>query len=444
MVFWISNYITRICNQGRVDPYYQYITRHKKRAKIFHDKRSSSKHEPGNVWIFGSSKFSTLLQWFWYLLPTVSTTFDRIHYWHNLPQWPLPFQNAVFAWTNTSHMGTNVQSYYRVLTLECLPQLSGGRPRVKCPECRIEHNVPDGNVTNFPTNRYILENLEQRESAHREEPEEQMTNDAAQATHPMEVEVAEEAQRMLQGLERPTNREHPQVRANVGRNNRDEAHNPRGVETNPRRLEINNRETENVEIKVPQDSNHCGSLINCERCACRCATFWIILVVNLFIVLSIAVVVVVAIGIMFYVVLIAVFSLLFMCHIIFHIVANMYGRCDSCNCDGLKNDVKDCKSTFSNYHQKVSKPSKFWGKKLHDFTNYLLWLCYVDEHEDHNQNECCEEKLCPKIGCAISSLACFIGVTCASVILVAIFFPVRLIVMAVFCLFRLCCRCCRE
>ena len=149
------------------------------------------------------------------------------------------------------------------------------------------------------------------------------------------------------------------------------ARNPRGAEATSRgdngRPEINNRQTDNIEINVPQDSNHCGALINCKRCSCRCVMFWIILVINLFIVLSICVVFIVAMVIVFYAVLIVVFSLAFMCHVIFHIISNMCSRCGSCNCDGLKNGLKNCKSSFSNYHKKVLKSSKFCGKKLQTF-----------------------------------------------------------------------------
>ena len=34
---------------------------------------------------------------------------------------------------------------------------------VQCPECRIFHNVPQQNVGNFPTNRYMLELVELKE-----------------------------------------------------------------------------------------------------------------------------------------------------------------------------------------------------------------------------------------------------------------------------------------
>ena len=97
------------------------------------------------------------------------------------------------------------------LCLQCLRELHGRCPRIQCPECRAPHDVPDGNVVNFPTNRYVLENLEQRQRiVHLEETEEQVANDAAEAEQPM-----------LQA----TNREHPQVHADVRRNNRDVARN---------------------------------------------------------------------------------------------------------------------------------------------------------------------------------------------------------------------------
>ena len=252
---------------------------------------------------------------------------------------------------------------------------------------------------------------------------------------------------VVRNNQQPRNREHPQVHADVGQNNRGVARHPRGAEANFRRdngrHEVNNRQTGNIEINVPQDSIHNDDLINCERCSCRCVMFWIILVINLFVVLSICVVVIVAMVIVFYSILIVVFSLAFMCHIIFHIISNMCGRCGSCNCDGLKNGLKNCKSTFFNYHKKILKSSKFCGKKLQQFFNYLWWLFYVGEYEDENQNQngCCAEILCPKIACAVSSLVCFMGVTCASVLLLVIFFPVRLFVMVVFCLCRMCCKC---
>ena len=253
---------------------------------------------------------------------------------------------------------------------------------------------------------------------------------------------------MLEGITRvwrknnqqPRNREHPQVHADIGQNNRGVARNPRGAEANSRG---DNGRPVIIQINVAQDSNNSDDLINCERCSCRCVMFWTILVINLFIVLSICVVVIVAMVIVFYAVLIVVFSLAFMCHIIFHIISNMCSRCGSCNCDGLKNGLKNCKSSFSDYHKTVLKSSKFCGKKLQQSFNYLWWLFYVGEYEDEdeNQNGCCAEILCPKIACAMSSLVFLIGVACASVLLIAIFFPVRLIVMVVFSLCHLLCKC---
>ena len=101
------------------------------------------------------------------------------------------------------------------LCLQCLRELHERSPRIQCPECRADHNVPDRNVVNFPTNRYLLENLEQRQRTERlEEREEQIANEAAEAEQPM-----------LQEMEQLTNHEHPQVHADVGRNNRGLARN---------------------------------------------------------------------------------------------------------------------------------------------------------------------------------------------------------------------------
>ena len=50
------------------------------------------------------------------------------------------------------------------LCLQCLQELSDGRPDIQCPECRHLHMAPDRNVINFPTNRYVLEILECRKN----------------------------------------------------------------------------------------------------------------------------------------------------------------------------------------------------------------------------------------------------------------------------------------
>ena len=41
----------------------------------------------------------------------------------------------------------------------CLRQLVRNS-RIQCPECRLHHAVPSGAVQAFPTNRYVLENIE--------------------------------------------------------------------------------------------------------------------------------------------------------------------------------------------------------------------------------------------------------------------------------------------
>ena len=43
--------------------------------------------------------------------------------------------------------------------LRCLRQLARGR-RLQCPECRQGHQIPRGGLENYPTNRYILDNME--------------------------------------------------------------------------------------------------------------------------------------------------------------------------------------------------------------------------------------------------------------------------------------------
>ena len=87
------------------------------------------------------------------------------------------------------------------LCLQCLQQLSNGRPRVQCPECRIRHNVPNRNVMNFPTNRYMVENLKHFQMiAHLEEAGVAMENEMAQRLSQMEAARAEEEQRIMQEM----------------------------------------------------------------------------------------------------------------------------------------------------------------------------------------------------------------------------------------------------
>ena len=42
--------------------------------------------------------------------------------------------------------------------LQCLQRLGEGQSRIQCPvkECPKSHRVPDGNVSNFPTNRHVV------------------------------------------------------------------------------------------------------------------------------------------------------------------------------------------------------------------------------------------------------------------------------------------------
>ena len=88
-----------------------------------------------------------------------------------------------------------------ILCLQCLQQLSNGRPRVQCPECRIRHNVPNRNVMNFPTNRYMVENLEHIQMiAHLAEAGVAMENEMAQRLSQMEAARAEEEQRIMQEM----------------------------------------------------------------------------------------------------------------------------------------------------------------------------------------------------------------------------------------------------
>ena len=99
--------------------------------------------------------------------------------------------------------------------------------------------------------------------------------------HPqVHADVGRNNRGVARNNQQPRNREHPQVHADVGRNNRGVARNPRGAEATSRgdnaRHEVNNRQTDNIEISVPQDSNHSDDLINCERCSCRCVMFYII------------------------------------------------------------------------------------------------------------------------------------------------------------------------
>ena len=49
------------------------------------------------------------------------------------------------------------------LCLQCLKQLSKGRSRIQCPECRMSHIVPKGNAKTFQTNRCMLESSENKE-----------------------------------------------------------------------------------------------------------------------------------------------------------------------------------------------------------------------------------------------------------------------------------------
>ena len=49
------------------------------------------------------------------------------------------------------------------LCLQCLQQLSNGRPSVQCPLCRAHHEAPGRNVIHFPTNRHVLDNLKSLE-----------------------------------------------------------------------------------------------------------------------------------------------------------------------------------------------------------------------------------------------------------------------------------------
>ena len=87
------------------------------------------------------------------------------------------------------------------LCLQCLQQLSNGRPRIQCPECRIRHDVPNRNVMNFPTNRYMVENLEHiQRIAHLEGVGVVMENEMAQRLSEMEAARAEAEQRILQEM----------------------------------------------------------------------------------------------------------------------------------------------------------------------------------------------------------------------------------------------------
>ena len=87
------------------------------------------------------------------------------------------------------------------LCLQCLQQLSNGRPRVQCPECRLRHDVPNRNVMNFPTNRYMVENLEHiQRIAHLEGIGVVMENEMAQRLSEMEAARAQAEQRILQEM----------------------------------------------------------------------------------------------------------------------------------------------------------------------------------------------------------------------------------------------------
>ena len=87
------------------------------------------------------------------------------------------------------------------LCLQCLQQLSNGRPRVQCPECRVRHDAPNRNVTNFPTNRYMVENLEHiQRIAHLEGIGVVMENEMVQRLSEMEEARAETEQRILQEM----------------------------------------------------------------------------------------------------------------------------------------------------------------------------------------------------------------------------------------------------
>ena len=87
------------------------------------------------------------------------------------------------------------------LCLQCLRQLSNRRPRIQCPECRNNHNAPDGNVVNFPTNRYMVDNLEYiQRIAHLEEADEEKENEMVQRLSQMEAARVQAEQQLLQEM----------------------------------------------------------------------------------------------------------------------------------------------------------------------------------------------------------------------------------------------------
>ena len=300
------------------------------------------------------------------------------------------------------------------------------------------------------------------------------------AAHPektarlMKVGSAEVEQRMLQKVGQRTNPECPRVHVNAGRNNRSVAQDPKDAETNTQgnvrtktknrqtdgalleadkkkplglldqmsatmgdveailehletdtqgnvRTETKNRQTDSVESNIPEDSddkNSCGRLID----VMYLITFGIVL--SIFIVpIGVAVVV-------FSAILTAVFSLVFLCRIIYNIISNMRKRWGSYNCDGFQDGVNDCKKSFSHWEKKLLKFLKRCGKKIDQFIDFI-WCA------DKNETVYCAEILSPKIACVISGLVCFIGIMCASVVLIIIFLPVKIMVLGCFRLWRL-------
>ena len=96
------------------------------------------------------------------------------------------------------------------LCLQCLQQLSNRRPRIQCPECRIDHDAPNRNVTNFPTNRYMVENLEYiQKIARLGDAGQEMEHEMAVRLSQMEAARIQAEQRILQEIEQQVaNRDH--------------------------------------------------------------------------------------------------------------------------------------------------------------------------------------------------------------------------------------------
>ena len=57
------------------------------------------------------------------------------------------------------------------LCVECLRQLIQQPRRLRCPECRTPLRKPSNGASGFPTNRYILQNLDLTERSTRQERE---------------------------------------------------------------------------------------------------------------------------------------------------------------------------------------------------------------------------------------------------------------------------------